>query len=319
MRFHILVVAKVVLQIVLLTLFMWYFGVPALNKYHDKKVMIVESRDSRGSIPAPLITFCRRNSILRKTWKNGTAVANICTDEENIAECIKSATFDQNETVTKAELGFEAKTLLSNPSFWTEDFTYTKYGRCYTLDVNENLTTDYKKHQIIFHLSKTELFPTIILNILENVLETDDSMNSTTANVTDDVYNNYDYYDSMNDNDDQKDNAYDIYVHDGNFILGNNAFGLPKLHKWVTKTTNNYITRFYMVEHHNRNLPASPCEEDPTYTISHCIKQSHSRQLGCRLPWDVSYGKEHVCTSLEEYRWNIGLLVRSEGGSRCLF
>ena len=46
--------------------------------------------------------------------------------------------------------------------------------------------------------------------------------------------NFYDYSGGMGDNDDQNYDAHDIYVHDGNFILVGNAFGLHKL--WFTKS-----------------------------------------------------------------------------------
>ena len=46
----------------------------------------------------------------------------------------------------------------------------------------------------------------------------------------------------MDNNEDQNDNAYDIYIHDGNFILGDHTFGLPKLYKCVTDKTKNYVT-----------------------------------------------------------------------------
>ena len=255
-------ISKVVTQLVLMIVFLWYFGLPALQKYQEKNVMVVKTQKSLGGIPAPKVTVCRRMSELKKSWGNGTAVGNYCKDKKDIVKCIEAGTFNQTETVSRAEMGYDTKKPLTDPDIWTEDITYTKYGRCYTLDVKEKITDNYKKHQITFYISKES---------------------KKTENGKSEI-------------------AYDFYIHDGNFILSGNAFGTPKLYQRVTANEYDYIINLYLVSHHKTHLARCPCEEQPDYSIADCVRRSLATKVGCRLPWDRSTAGYQVCHTMEQYR-----------------
>ena len=49
------------LQIILLVVFFAYFGWPAVERYLERKVMVVKDQRNTGGIPAPSITLEVRN------------------------------------------------------------------------------------------------------------------------------------------------------------------------------------------------------------------------------------------------------------------
>ena len=57
MRSKIMVFVKLLLHILLLLIFLQFFGLPAISKYHQKDVMIVESTIDTEGIPLPAISL----------------------------------------------------------------------------------------------------------------------------------------------------------------------------------------------------------------------------------------------------------------------
>ena len=57
-----------------------------------------------------------------------------------------------------------------------------------------------------------------------------------------------------------------------------------------------------LTKHKRLNLDRRPCEEDPSYSFTVCIKEKLSEKLGCRLPWDKwSQQKRAVCTTEDQF------------------
>ena len=53
------------------------------------------------------------------------------------------------------------------------------------------------------------------------------------------------------------------------------------------------------------NLPRKPCNDDPTYNYRSCIKESLSKMIGCRMPWDKDSDQARsICSTMEQYRWS---------------
>ena len=98
---------------------------------------------------------------------------------------------------------------------------------------------------------------------------------------------------------------HDIFIHDKNyFIMNMNLIGLPSIYKRLNpNTTASHYYQFSLTEHEELNLPKDPCNEDKEYIFQACVKQSLSKQVGCRLKWDTwSNKKIKTCKTMEEYR-----------------
>ena len=67
---------KLILQLWLLGLFLHFFGLPALKRFHDKKVIIVTSVEKTDGIPVPAITIAVHSANNGNGWKTPGAVRN---------------------------------------------------------------------------------------------------------------------------------------------------------------------------------------------------------------------------------------------------
>ena len=92
-----------------------------------------------------------------------------------------------------------------------------------------------------------------------------------------------------------------VWIHDPNFFLTNSNPGLPfsmrsiKVMKWHG---------FRQVLHKNLDVASKPCNPDPVYSFTGCIKTSLSWEVGCRLQWDKwTDRKLPRCDKLEQYRY----------------
>ena len=98
---------------------------------------------------------------------------------------------------------------------------------------------------------------------------------------------------------------YSIWVHDESFFLPNiNPFSTPSKLWWISGKELN-ASGFYhditLTRHKNLNGERKPCEEDPGYNFTFCIKENLSEKIGCRLPWDTWSQQERVvCTTKEQ-------------------
>ena len=96
-----------------------------------------------------------------------------------------------------------------------------------------------------------------------------------------------------------------IFIHDPDFfVVTTNPLTLPISTLILTPSMSG---RFYyslaLREHRQLNTPTNPCMEDPAYSFTTCVKESLSRDTGCRLPWDrLSDGARPECTALGQFQ-----------------
>ena len=94
-----------------------------------------------------------------------------------------------------------------------------------------------------------------------------------------------------------------IYIHDLSFFAINanpHAFSMTSSKAMNSTYTNRIISR---VKHKLINRPGNTCEEAADYSFTACIKNSFSKSVGCRRPWDRWSDQERsLCTSMEQFR-----------------
>ena len=130
--------------------FLIFFGIPYVEKYKEKNVMIVKNTKHTGGIEAPAITIVSRNPQSKQGWKNvpklsstQELVHDFC-GENNVEKCIREKTFGHKEVVKDVTIGFDAQKSVMDLEHWTEDFTSAWMGRSYTLKIEKNLHPDYE-------------------------------------------------------------------------------------------------------------------------------------------------------------------------------
>ena len=140
------------LQVILLTIFLHFFGLPALQNYREMKVMVISSRKDTGGIQGPAITLSARNPHTKIGWRNNIRGYNIiestCKNFTAIEECITKNTFNQSDVFKDVLLGVKTKKSILTQNLWSEDFTVTWAGRTYTLDIPHRIGPNDKVDQL---------------------------------------------------------------------------------------------------------------------------------------------------------------------------
>ena len=94
-----------------------------------------------------------------------------------------------------------------------------------------------------------------------------------------------------------------LFIHDPKLFIVNLNSLMPITQ--ITKSGDK-MTAYEMiiVQHDNLDLPSKPCHPSPSYSLTSCIKETLSRDIGCRLPWD-SQTEDRLpkCHHLDQYRW----------------
>ena len=95
-----------------------------------------------------------------------------------------------------------------------------------------------------------------------------------------------------------------VFIHDPDFfVYTSNPQAIP-MTTWIIPRTKTFLSLSLVeTKHKELNVPADPCEEDPEYIFSACVKRSLSRQIGCRTKWD-KWTKQNfsLCMTLDQFR-----------------
>ena len=139
-------IVKLILQLWLLGLFMRYFGLPALERYHNKEVIVVTSKRESEGIPVPAVTIAVQKNDTKNGWKDTEIkwgfVKRLCSSgntAEAITDCIEKQTYNLSEIVTGVDLGFWRFSNKVEDVNWKEDFAHSYAGRTYTLELSLKL------------------------------------------------------------------------------------------------------------------------------------------------------------------------------------
>ena len=152
--------AKFISQIGLFAIFLWLFGIPAIKRYRKQEVIVISSIEHTGGILAPTISVVVRKSPFMTGWKSDNITSSVeliddqCGKASDIQECILEGTFNFSDVIKDAHLGYTEYESLMDSSLWREDFSFTYYGRYFTLNTGRRLTPNYAVDQIFLHLQK---------------------------------------------------------------------------------------------------------------------------------------------------------------------
>ena len=118
---------KIIFQAGLLFIFLYYFGIPSVERYMSDEVLTITSETYPDKIPLPAVTVSAFNtSEAHDDW------SAVCGGSEDLAACAREKTHSLAETI-HAELGVELRESLMAPELWRGDFSVPYYGRSYTL------------------------------------------------------------------------------------------------------------------------------------------------------------------------------------------
>ena len=113
---------RVFLQILLMGLFLVYFGLPAVKEYLKQEVMVVETKKDTSGLPAPAITVTVMPS-------DRSQKAACFHSSSSVEDCIKANTFNRSQILHDVVLGFtKRESVGGKEEFYTEDYTASLTG-----------------------------------------------------------------------------------------------------------------------------------------------------------------------------------------------
>ena len=148
---------RLLLQILLLAIFLHFFGLPAIEKYQKRDVMVVETSKDTDGIPLPAITIGAYDNLFDRLDSSCYPL------NASIPNCIKRETLNISRLLKKVLLGYEKKKqIVIGENDIVEDFTGSRAGRLFTLNVPLKIGPDDYEDQ--FFLSLKPHFLKIMLH-----------------------------------------------------------------------------------------------------------------------------------------------------------
>ena len=152
--------AKTVLQLVLLNVFIFMYAIPAFQRFIKRETIVLKSVENREGIEAPSITIVADNSAIEIGWRRELeepqdAIKANCKNYSDVEHCIDAETLRGPDLIKDTLIGFEKKLSLgTTEEIWQSDFTTVHGGRSYTLDPEIKIGPNYRQDQLFVLLDQ---------------------------------------------------------------------------------------------------------------------------------------------------------------------
>ena len=265
---NLVILPKIGFSLILLIIFIFFFGIPSWKKFQAKEVMINQRKINQIEGITPAVTICALNTVTLQGWKyshikkendkkKGNAKDNRnkrnalkddeaedditlsnyrnsflslhCEGSQLLDDCINKETFNLTETIKFARAGGFPYRNIINTTFWIDELSFFGSGKCHTL--NNSVSLGSSEFQFILYRSLT----------------------------------------------------YQVFLHDPNyFMISANPSTIPNLYLEFDGIEGNQLVYIEAVRHINIDRPDQPCNNQKDYSFTACVKTSVSRKIGCR-------------------------------------
>ena len=227
--------SKIFVVVVLLAVFIKYFGWNSLARYQEKKVYVTSTQKLEEFIPAPALTVCPMNSFPDVEDEEMMMIGNpfevLCGSGEGnttaIVDCIEKLSHNLTDVVkieAKGSMPMYREEPARGPvaEHWKAEFTNGR-GLCLI-------------HQSPHHFGSHDWAHAIVVGL-------------------------------------KPDLEYNLFIHDPNFFVLSHNPGLG-LNKLFLKTKTSIFVKLTVVEHHNLDVPNKRCNPQAGYSFTGNIKLS---------------------------------------------
>ena len=156
---------RLLFQLALTIIFLFFFGLPALQRYFAMEVMVVTTtRESGGKIAAPAISINARNPKTRLGWKGDDRELdklNIdkCLQANNTQTCIENGTYSRNEVFLDVLMGYKKLlSLMNRKKLWQKDITRVTRGSIFTINFPYPVGPDMFNDRLIIEFGDNLLY-----------------------------------------------------------------------------------------------------------------------------------------------------------------
>ena len=132
--------SRFLFQLVLFTIFLYFFGLPAVEKYCRKEVILVETIKNEDGIHAPAITIALPDQLEEDVFER-------CNT--SIEACIMASTFNSTNIIKSVLLGWVGRLSLNlTKGILSEDFNQIWAGRYFTINLPMQIGSDDDEDQL---------------------------------------------------------------------------------------------------------------------------------------------------------------------------
>ena len=152
--------AKTILQLTLLTVFIFMYGIPAFQRLIKHETIVLKSVENREGFEAPSITIEGYSPVTTIGWRIKTeepwdAITSNCKNFSDLEHCLEAETFHGPDLIKDTLIGFEKKLSLgATEEIWQSDFTTVIGGRSYTVDPERKIGAKYGQDQLFVLLDQ---------------------------------------------------------------------------------------------------------------------------------------------------------------------
>ena len=244
MKLSLVLVSKTILQLFLFFLFLGFFGIPSLTQYQKKETIVVESELDTNGIEAPAVTI--QATLNKFGWKS--------VDDESIWH-----NFVLHEHCESINMTIEQ--CIHNDSMRLTDFLANaqiekNFDSTAPLLLNISASSPYWRE---------DMTPTVFGKYFTFKAPKSIKLSQDYC-MTFVLVKNFTFY---------------VFVHDKDFFLNNaNPLGPPSNY-WTFEGhfQRNHYQELTLIKHTKLNLDRKPCEEDPAYSFTKCIKENSSKKV----------------------------------------
>ena len=131
---------KIITQIVLLVVFLIFFGMPAIERFLKKEVLIVETLKHTDGVPSPAITF----SVPRQVTNHSCFEKNVSAED-----CLENTFLKQPDIIKSVIVGvsLQREVNLTGGNV-REDFTFSRAGIYFTFSLPLKIGTNSLKDKL---------------------------------------------------------------------------------------------------------------------------------------------------------------------------
>ena len=155
-----LLLTKTFLQLILFSVFILMYGIPAFERFIKHETIVLESVENRGGIEAPSITIIAYSPATAMGWRVKPeepldAITVNCKNFSDFEQCLDAETFHGCDLIKDTLIGYEARLSLgATDEIWESDFTIVKAGRSYTLNPDIKIGPNYGQDQLFVLLDR---------------------------------------------------------------------------------------------------------------------------------------------------------------------
>ena len=249
MRLNVLLLSKSFLQLLLFSFFLAFFGIPSLLQYQRKEIIVLKSESKTGNgIEPPAVTLqATRNSLGWKTvkkdqfWQDFDLFDHCLGINMTVDDCLKEDSFGLDDFLVEAK--------------------YIGLNKNYSAPIlfNSSASSSFWKED----MSSSGFGRHFTLKSLKNVTQNEEDC------LTFILSRNFKFF---------------VFVHDEDFFLYSvNPLGPPSK-SWQFQGSSpahvqNHFQEVTLTKHKKLNLERQPCEEDPDYSFSYCVRESLSKKV----------------------------------------